>query len=653
MTRVLRWVLFIAVALILWRLIHSLPEITATFRREWSSLIWVTGTLLILYLVIRFFGKQILVLCFQVLNKFIPWHKLPPLIGALNLDAFRIVLRKKNLSDVPRATLPPTQWDPTVVSHRTPDGAFNDLTDPDMGRAGMVFGRNVPIDKVVRQDANRLDHPNPRLISRELMARDSFIPATTLNLLAAAWIQFMVHDWLNHEPDKKANHTIPLNEDDPFPDRPMTIERTLAYRPDTTDTPATYVNTESHWWDASQIYGSSQEIQITLREFAGGRMKMESHPIFKELRLPPGAAPHEGFDLTGFFQNYWLGLSLFHTVFTLEHNAISDRLAKAYPYWNDEKLFQTARLINSALMAKIHTIEWTPAILKHPTLRVSMDANWWGLFGERIKRIFGRLSDAEEISGIIGSAVHHHTGIYSITEEFTAVYRLHPLIPDEFNFVKLSAPDAAPTTITFTEIQGAHTRLAMADKSMADMIYSFGIAHPGAVTLKNYPSTLREFKRLDGKVIDLAAVDILRDRERGVPRYNEFRRLCHLAPIKRFEDLVADRELAEKIREIYEGDLEAVDLMVGLFAETPPAGFGFSDTAFRIFILMASRRLKSDRFFCEDYTAQVYTKIGLDWIDENDLSSVFRRHYPDLTTALMNVDNAFAPWDLVTKKRPV
>ena len=36
--------------------------------------------------------------------------------------------------------------------------------------------------------------------------------------------------------------------------------------------------------------------------------------------------------------------------------------------------------------------------------------------------------------------------------------------------------------------------------------------------------------------------------------------------------------------------------MVGLLAETPPEGFGFSDTAFRIFILMASRRLQSDRF---------------------------------------------------------
>ena len=51
------------------------------------------------------------------------------------------------------------------------------------------------------------------------------------------------------------------------------------------------------------------------------------------------------------------------------------------------------------------------------------------------------------------------------------------------------------------------------------------------------------------------------------------------------------------MREVYEGRLDRVDLMVGMFAEPKPTGFGFSDTAFRIFILMASRRLKSDRFF--------------------------------------------------------
>jgi hypothetical protein len=84
--------------------------------------------------------------------------------------------------------------------------------------------------------------------------------------------------------------------------------------------------------------------------------------------------------------------------------------------------------------------------------------------------------------------------------------------------------------------------------------------------------------------------------------------------------------------------------MVGMFAEPKPAGLGFSDTAFRIFVLMAPRRLKSDRFFTTDFTPQVYTQVGLNWIADNDMSTVLLRHFPQLRPALRGVTNAFAPW---------
>jgi hypothetical protein len=85
-------------------------------------------------------------------------------------------------------------------------------------------------------------------------------------------------------------------------------------------------------------------------------------------------------------------------------------------------------------------------------------------------------------------------------------------------------------------------------------------------------------------------------------------------------------------------------LTVGLFAERFPKGFGFSDTAFRIFVLMASRRLNSDRFFTRDFTPEVYTPVGMQWIDDNTMSTVLLRHFPDLAPALRGVNNAFAPW---------
>jgi hypothetical protein len=144
--------------------------------------------------------------------------------------------------------------------------------------------------------------------------------------------------------------------------------------------------------------------------------------------------------------------------------------------------------------------------------------------------------------------------------------------------------------------------------------------------------------------MDLAATDILRARELGVPRYNEFRKLFHLPPVESFEELTDNRTWAEEMRRVYDGDIDRVDLMVGLYAEPKPEGFGFSDTAFRVFILMASRRLNSDRFFTTDYNARVYTQAGLDWIDDNDMSSVLLRHFPNLLPLLRNVRNAFAPW---------
>ena len=59
---------------------------------------------------------------------------------------------------------------------------------------------------------------------------------------------------------------------------------------------------------------------------------------------------------------------------------------------------------------------------------------------------------------------------------------------------------------------------------------------------------------------------------------------------------------------------------------------------------MASRRLNSDRFFTDDYTPEVYTKAGLEWIDDNTMVTVLLRHYPHLRATMGGVKNAFHPW---------
>jgi hypothetical protein len=59
---------------------------------------------------------------------------------------------------------------------------------------------------------------------------------------------------------------------------------------------------------------------------------------------------------------------------------------------------------------------------------------------------------------------------------------------------------------------------------------------------------------------------------------------------------------------------------------------------------MASRRLNSDRFLTTDYNERIYTRAGIEWVNDTDMSTVLLRHYPALAPALRGVKNAFAPW---------
>lgn len=576
------------------------------------------------------------------------WSTLPTVGGLVTLVGVRNTLRAHNLYDtgVPEVTdQNPLPTHENVGQWRTPDGTSNDLKCPFMGSAGTRFGRNAPLAETWQEPMPGIMNPSPRVVSRELMTRESFTPATTLNLLAASWLQFQIRDWFSHGQSVKDDPwMIPLADNDTWPQPEMKVLRTM---PDPTRTaaeegkPATHVNTETHWWDGSQLYGSSVGFRDNVRSGVNGQIKVGKdhlvHPDAQAL-MQMQSAPLAG---------WWVGLEMLFTLFTLEHNAICDALKLANPSWSDDELFEHARLVNAALLAKIHTVEWTTAILGHPALQIGMRANWWGLAGETIKNMFGRLSGSELVSGIPGSATDHFGVPYTLTEEFVAVYRMHPLIPDDITF--WSASDGRQLQkLGFQEIAGNSAQNICNEVDITDLFYSFGLMNPGAVTLHNYPRALQQFTRPDGVLIDLAAHDIMRCRELGVPRYTKFREMLHLRPVRTFEELTANPVWREEIRRIYDGDIDRVDLIVGLFAETPPKGFGFSDTAFRIFVLMASRRLNSDRFFTNDFTEETYSKAGMDWIQDNTMSSVLLRHFPGLAPSLQGVKNAFAPWKSVS-----
>jgi hypothetical protein len=591
------------------------------------------------------------------------WHRWPFLIAVPMVVGHRTLMRVRNLTDT--QTVPPATPDPAgfdVRAARTADGSFNDLAKPWMGMAGARFGRNMPLDQTFGEAPPTLFEPSPRLISNRLLARGAFQEVPHLNVLAAAWIQFMVHDWMSHESgDKTATpHEVPLPPGDDWPEGRMTVLPTKPDRRTAADRgrPEAYANVETSWWDGSQIYGSSLERQRAVRTdpetglfLTAGKLGLTRAGLLPLEHRTARGKPDQNLELAGVNGNWWIGLSVLHTVFAREHNAIVDHLRIAYPDGSGEWLFQKARLVNAALTAKIHTVEWTPALMNSPEGRMVMRGNFWGLLGEQYHRAFGRVGTGEILSGIPGSPAEQHAAPYAMTEEFAAVYRMHSLMPDAFSF-RRHADDVEIMRRDLAKVAGGQAREIHDRVAFDDVVYSLATAKPGALVLHNYPNALRRLDRLDasGVFFDMAAIDILRDRERGVPRYCAFRRHIDAHVPKTFAELTDDPVWQKELHEVYDGDIEKVDLLIGTLAESrsarygSPPGFGFSDTAFRIFILMASRRLKSDRFYTDDFRPEIYTPAGFAWVQDNSLRTVFERHCPALHSAFADARNVFFPW---------
>ena len=570
------------------------------------------------------------------------WYDLPRAVAGIRLYRDRDVLREKNLFDTEEPPLEPSSAPPAgaeAYNVRTSDGTYNDLKCPRMGSVGMRFGRNVPLAETF-PDTKNLLNPSPRQVSLELLTRTVFQPATILNVIAAAWIQFMVHDWFMHKKGSWTHtHDIPLDPGDGWHERTMRVPKTPADAPKVANStrPPAYVNENSHWWDGSQVYGSGPAAQAALRVGRDGKVLVSPNG-----RL--GVDPMTGLEITGFTENGWVGLSLLHGMFALEHNAICDALKKHNAHWDDERLFQQARLVNSALLAKIHTAEWSAAILPREVLATGLKATWHGRFSG-VQNIIPGVADNDVFSGIPGSPTDHFKVPFALTEEFVSVYRMHPLIPDHFTIVS-AATGKGLRNADLPDLLGRRGVDFLSRFDAADIMYSFGTHNPGAVRLHNYPQFLQNLVQDNGDRFDLGTVDILRDRERGVPRYNRFRELLHKQPVKSFEELTDKPEWAAELKRVYKNDLSLVDTMVGMMAEPLQEGMGFSDTAFRIFLVMASRRLKSDRFLSVDYRKEIYTKEGIDWVEQNSMKSVITRHYPAVAFAMDKIDddNAFKPW---------
>ncbi|MFT6630335.1 MAG: hypothetical protein ACJAS4_000271 [Bacteriovoracaceae bacterium] len=594
-----------------------------------------------------------------------------------------------------------------------------------MGAHGQRFGRNTQPHAANKASRKDIMEPNPFMVSQRLFNRTDgkTKKAEVVNLLAAAWLQSMNHDWFTHgKNSKKHHHQVPGHSGHKhkhFQSGHVSVPKTRAETEKEAKTDKNGYNYASrnqvtHWWDGSQFYGSDAATikKVRTKYNADGTSTGQLMPngkiavdeknrrlIYDTNKLP----------ITGFNDNWWLGLELIHTLFHLEHNRIVETIllpqVKSGNICKDTKgvecdneIFEKARLINSALIAKIHTVEWTPALLNHPMLHIAMRGNWYGLrelWGGNSENLRGKISMDKKhiISGLVGpKTLDLYKVPFTLTEEFVSVYRMHPLIPEAIDFRSHKNPTKVTKNVPlqdviFRKAVGQIKGQGSTKGSSADWMFSFGTSHPGGLVLNNYPTFMQNFvaerntgtAHTDSVRMDMGAIDILRDRERGVPRYNNFRRALGLPAAKDFDDLAMNAKDAANLSDVYGGDIEKVDLLVGSLAEKDRyPGYAFGNTPFWIFAIMASRRLMADPFFSDYYTDEVYTRDGIQYIQKRTMADVLVSHYPELKSKfyetihrrrpgnlrgwkknpngkgyikeVLRVKNAFRPWRPVYEK---
>ena len=623
--------------------------------------------------------------------------------------------------------------------------------------------------------------------------------APFFNVLAAYWIQFMTHDWFSH---MEEGH----NDDSQWMSVGCTSEaaQALGCRPgDRIDrgyvaqdsapetfsqggkqylarAPKTFRNNNTAWWDASQLYGYDDVSRQRVKRDPNDRARFLLTSADGKGTLPtfadgdPIIPQWKGQEAAAFPDNWTIGLSFLHNVFVREHNAFVDAFehqAKktpnadsglrnpaephkviAYKDVTADELFEVARLVVAAEIAKIHTIEWTPQLLYDEPLYKGMNANWNGLLGANggdvskvladiVTKNFGKSTDVVKSTqwysvfasgpGIFGlgskvngydagkpesinGGVNHFGSPFNFPEEFVTVYRLHPLVPDLIEYRDLKDANRISAKVPVVSTFEGRATDAMRSRGLQNWAVSFGRQRLGLLTLNNTPQFMQNITipRLQSETgqIDLAALDLIRDREHGVPRFNEFRRQYGLRQLTSFDDfmdqhLAADsparktqQQMVANLRGIYgthtcdaskvisdaqrNGDgspindclghangstvdnVEDVDTVVGWLAEqTRPHGFAISETQFVVFILNASRRLFSDRFFTSSFRPEFYTTMGVNWVNNNGpvamiekgtpnghvqpvspFKRVLLRAMPELQTELASVINVFDPW---------
>lgn len=505
-------------------------------------------------------------------------------------------------------------------TYRNIDGTGNNENNSEWGSTDEWFLRKTSAhyeDEI--SEPGGVGRPSARVISNALFAQEGDIANSEgASDFLWVWGQFLDHDiGLTMGGGEQFNISVPQGDPyfDPMGTGTQIIPLSRSGFAEGTGTdasnPAQQVTQITAFIDASNVYGSDQERADWLRDpEEPGKLRMTEGD-----NLPYNT---EGFDnAPGPFPTMFLAgdvranenvaLTSVHTMFVREHNRLVDELAEQHPEWDSDTLYQEAKLLVGAEMQSITYNEYLPALLGEGALEeytgydVTVDPTIANLFATAAYR-FGH----SQLSSLI----------YRIEENGDEIDQGHLELRDAFFNPDLILEQGGGVD---SVLRGVAEHVSQEiDLQMVDDVRNFLFGPPGSGGF------------------DLAALNLQRGRDHGLPDYNSARVAYGLDPVTDFSEITSDEGIQATLEELF-GSVDNIDVFVGGLAEDHLEGSMLGEFFHTVLVDQFTRLRDGDSFFYKTHLSPEQ----IDLVESMKLSDIIENN-----TGIEHMqDNVFLAYD--------
>ncbi|CAH0564612.1 unnamed protein product [Brassicogethes aeneus] len=507
--------------------------------------------------------------------------------------------------------------------YRTADGTCNNLRKPWRGSAMLPLQRFMPpvyedgIQSIRRSVFNSRRLPSPRSISTRVH-RDKNQEIQSVTLLFMQWGQFIDHDITSTVKSRSFNGSIPRCCDQGgrgFLPPELMHPACLPIEVSSEDwfyshfgircleflrsAPSTRIDCDLGWReqinqvtpfiDTSTIYGSDIETSDSMRTFRNGKL-IYGRPRQGPLNPPDppggeicrsGAISSDCFRTGDGRSDEQPALTALHTVWVRYHNKIANVLGKLNLHWSDEKTYQETRKIVYSVVQHITYREFLPIVVGQDVMELfELNLVRKGYYNGYDDRVNPQIANAFSAAAFrFGHSMVQNTYVRADSDH-RPIFNNVSLHLDPENSENIWRSGSVDRLILGLVNQPSQRRDEFVCEELTNHLFQFSDTPFG---------------------MDLAAINIQRGRDHGLPPYTSWREPCGLSPIKSWDDLkdIIPKETLARLQSLYD-DIDDIDLFTGGLAEKPLRG-GVVGPTFACIIAQQFLLLrKGDKFWYEN-----------------------------------------------------